>query len=261
MKFSMNNRGTFISRAFFFISLAAFAVVSCLPEGKNEFSQTLCVDFEFDNTTNAQIFKDDSVFTTNFFAYSNAICFFSDLPEEGGEFHGGMGLQLGSDSTVLTSYPKYPYRAYSTKGGAYGSSCYAFFHGYEDTSRRPDYDISAYLYSTESSANPISMMVSNTNLVINQVRNGYGIGKPFGDGDWLRLTVTGYEKGTVTGKVTVALADFATYRDSVMVGWHEIKLDALGDADAMRFDVSSNRSGVAQDFCIDNLYMRVHQIY
>ena len=110
------------------------------------------------------------------------------------------------------------------------------------------------------------MAVTNNAWVIDAIRNGDGMssdgGKPFGKGDWLCLTITGYDEDEdPVGTVNYYLADF---RDTVNLdwtyaeNWQWVDLTALDTVSAIGFSLTSskfNTYGMTTPayFCFDNL--------
>ena len=110
------------------------------------------------------------------------------------------------------------------------------------------------------------MAVTNNAWVVDAIRNGDGMssdgGKPFGKGDWLCLTITGYDEDEeIVGTVNYYLADF---RDTVNLdwtyaeNWQWIDLTELDTVSAISFNLTSskfNNYGMSTPayFCFDNL--------
>ena len=115
------------------------------------------------------------------------------------------------------------------------------------------------------------MAVTNNAWVVDAIKNGDGMsaepdgstGKPFGKGDWLKLTITGYDENEESvGSVDYYLADF---RDSADVyewtyaeNWQWVDLTALDTVSSIGFALTSskhNTYGMSTPayFCFDNL--------
>lgn len=154
------------------------------------------------------------------------------------------------------------YDQYSAAGGAAEGNNYAiwYYNWY-----RSVYGIETDVVLTEPGV--ISgMAVTNNAWVVDAIRNGDGMsgdgGKPFGKGDWLCLTITGYDAFEDTvGVVNYYLADF---RDTVNLdwtyaeNWQWIDLTALDTVSAIGFSLTSskfNTYGMSTPayFCFDNL--------
>ncbi len=110
------------------------------------------------------------------------------------------------------------------------------------------------------------MAVTNNAWVVYDILNGDGMssdgGKPFGKGDWLCLTITGYDEfEDSVSAVNYYLADF---RDTVNLdwtyaeNWQWVDLTALGNVSAIGFSLTSSKQNTygmttPAYFCFDNL--------
>lgn len=114
------------------------------------------------------------------------------------------------------------------------------------------------------------MAVTNNAWVVYDIINGDGmsvepdgnIGKPFGKGDWLKLTIIGYDANEeIVGTVNYFLADF---RDTINLdwtyaeNWQWVDLTSLGTISSLEFALSSSKNnsyGMSTPayFCFDNL--------
>ena len=151
---------------------------------------------------------------------------------------------------------------YSAAGGAAEGNNYAIWNmGYGGAD-----------YVTLAKPQTVSgMAVTNNTYVIDAIRNGDGqsveedgsTGKPFGEGDYLLLTIEGY-KGEVKAEqaVNFYLADFrdsnTTYDWTYVEKWQWVDLSKLGEVDKLTFSLSSTKAnawGMSTPayFCLDNL--------
>nr|WP_238710549.1 DUF4465 domain-containing protein [Oceanipulchritudo coccoides] len=74
---------------------------------------------------------------------------------------------------------------------------------------------------------PISISVSNTTYAALSMRDGDDFAKKFGDGDYFKLTLSGYgASGQILGSVEVYLADYREETDpkGIVQGWNEVSL-------------------------------------
>ena len=115
------------------------------------------------------------------------------------------------------------------------------------------------------------MAVTNNAWVVDNILNGDGMsieeggatGLPFGKGDWLLLTVTGFDaEGEEVGKVNYYLADFrdtnVNYDWTYAENWQWLDLTSLGTVSELGFSLSSSKRNnygmtTAAYFCFDNL--------
>lgn len=139
----------------------------------------------------------------------------------------------------------------SAAGGAYEGSNYIVW--YEDS-----YNPGASIKLTEPAQVP-GMYICNTPWVVDAILNGDGMsadgGAPFGDDDYLTLTISGYLAGSaVNAQVNVDLAKGKEY----IKDWTYVDLSELGKIDEMKFSFTGskqNSSGLTSPtyIAIDNL--------
>lgn len=203
--------------------------------------------------------EDSTLFTEQY--YVDIIGFMSKMTGEGESktFTGGCMYSMGKD-TVLTS-PHSPslYKVFCHYGGAQESIAYMVFH---QSDNMPDATVTVTLPNDDCYTNPAGVFINNTNLVVNAVRNGTMLsGGPFKDGDWAKLTIKGSLKGTPCGEVSVNLADFKTYRDSVITDWTPVDLKGISNCDKIDFEITSSRADFPKYACFDSWYFNNHIEY
>lgn len=105
------------------------------------------------------------------------------------------------------------------------------------------------------------MEIVNTAWVVDCILNGDGYEGKFETGDWMKLTLTGYNDDDVTGTRDYYLADYRSddpadhlYIDT----WTWIDLSELGEVTSIRFNIDSSKKnayGVTTPtyVCIDNV--------
>lgn len=92
------------------------------------------------------------------------------------------------------------------------------------------------------------LKVTNTTYTALTILNGdpYGFSKPFTAGSYFILTATGYANGAVTGRASIALADYRfddPQDDYVLKDWTDFDLSALGAATSVGFSYASSDTG------------------
>jgi len=241
-------------------AMAAILVVSCEKTKNYKGDNTIAATFAYSAGVMPETFYQDSVYVDGEFAYSDILVFCNNVTEATPDFYGGCGLSIGADTTTLTSVV-YPYRVWGIRG-VQGDNIYAFWHDAGNESLMPKHDFVSDIYfgDDDSYVAPQLVYIKNTQQVVNEVRNGLNIGTPFQEGDYITLTFKGFFRDKGTGEVSVNLADFKTYRDSVMTTWTPIDLTKLGKVDAIDFEITSNRE-VSKDFCFDNMVFNAHVEY
>ena len=152
-------------------------------------------------------------------------------------------------NTDGTGYTK-PYQ--STASGAKNGNNYAVF----------------YLETISSASNEVSLpeeatvsgfWVCNNTYAMHSVTNGDSFAKVFGQGDYFKLTMTGYDaNGEVTGTVDQMLVDCTVADNWVCVkDWRWVDLTSLGNVKSIKFSMSSSDTGnfginTPLYFCMDD---------
>ncbi len=161
-----------------------------------------------------------------------------------------------SNLTNTTYSPSNPYYdQYSAAGCAAEGQNYAVWYAWGQTS-----------VQLQAPTTISGMAVTNTTWVIDAIRNGDGMssdgGQPFGLGDWLKLTVKGFDDDEeLIGSVDFYLADF---RDSItrdwtyVENWQWLELSSLGEVSYLGFSITSTKrnsygTSTPTYFCFDNL--------
>lgn len=98
----------------------------------------------------------------------------------------------------------------------------------------------------------IECYVTNSTYAYLTMLNGDAICKKFEQGDWFKLTITGYSDDTETGKVDFYLANGT----DIINSWQRVDLSRLGVVTSVRFTLSSSDNGeygmnTPSYFCLD----------
>lgn len=174
-----------------FLLTMVLSVASCIGwSGTGDSEEYVCVAaFEEYSSqmgadsilTAAQIFNYDLIFTAKV--------------DEAEGYQGGTMLSKRNDSTVYSVYGE---------GGAFDSDVYAVFYENPSPSRMPAHDILFYR-STLGTCRLHGCMVNNTRQTVDAIINGSGSMRKFEEGDWLKLTATGYNDSTETASKSIFL--------------------------------------------------------
>ena len=153
-------------------------------------------------------------------------------------------------NTDGTGYTK-PYQ--STASGAKNGNNYAVF--YLETY----YTEASNEVSLPEAATVSGFWVCNNTYAMHSVTNGDSFAKVFGQGDYFKLTMTGYDaNGEVTGTVDQMLVDCTVADNWVCVkDWRWVDLTSLGNVKSIKFSMSStdNSYGMMNTpayFCVDD---------
>lgn len=153
-------------------------------------------------------------------------------------------------NTDGTDYTK-PYQ--STASGAKNGNNYAVF--YLETY----YTEASNEVSLPEAATVSGFWVCNNTYAMHSVTSSDTYGKVFGQGDYFKLTMTGYDaNGEVTGTVDQMLVDCTVADNWVCVkDWRWVDLTSLGNVKSIKFSMSStdNSFGMMNTpayFCMDD---------
>ena len=232
--------------------------LSCFKEKHhNVYSFALDNTFEYQQT---EFDPTDSTWFPEFFASQGApVGFMGKISEDGKQLLGGFGLSRGVDPVISESEePKTPWHCIAPSLYS-DEKTFAVFRESDDM---PEGQVLTSLLNAECTVAPAAVLVNNTTRFVRAVRLGTGLeGGAFAEGDWATLTFTGYLNKVKTGSVSVSLADFQTYRDSVVTTWTPVVLKDIGNIDAMTLSFSSSRADMVRDVCLDHFLFSCHIEY
>lgn len=243
------------------ILIAASAVLSsCFKGSSYEYSGTINETYEYSNLSD--LFPDG---TTVFFEFKEGVFQSGDLwyyNKSSADYHyGGFAVsqevtpkQEEGDETPEEVTPS-PYRVCSDTGAS-GKTFMVFY----DSGMMPEHDLQfmAFQYGTFS---PMSVMVNNTALVIDAITGKNDPTRKFEKGDRLKLIAKGYLNGQETGKAEFLLAapgEGKEGADSLVTGWKNFDLGALGNVEFIDFEIESTQNWLEKYVCIDNLSAKVY---
>ena len=246
-----------------FLGAAALAAVSCFSglDGQSKYSGYALVAFEPENAYEWESFvnqffnggKDTVIAYPYFTTGSVSVC--AKLTDDD-VFQGGFALCRGVDTLAVAGRKPSCFAVYD-KGGNQESYGYAVFHDTTAT-LMPEHAVLAPVPNAESSNAPTVVFVQNVQATVQAARLGTGLaGGPFGAGDYLTLTVTGYKGTAKTDEKSVALISGT----EPLKEWTEVDLSGLGSVDALDFHLTSNRDDMPLYCCIDDLVIHITEIY
>lgn len=257
-----------MKRILIFVSVltCAMMMVSCLDGGGTKASFTSVSSFSY-NDQIVNLAAADSISSSKLknideklAAFpSQSICFYSKI-DENGEYAGGfiysqlsenIKVNALEDEEAAVTTRKAQHRAYAKKPKTDNS-----YLVWNETSGLAC-DL-AFLtnYNENCTATAVGMFVANT------LYNAEKIQEVFKEGDRLVLTVQGYLKDTPAGDpVNVILAEKTAAKDSVMVDWHAISLDKVGQFDKIKMSITGTNIDVLPAFCMDDFTAKVNLEY
>lgn len=119
------------------------------------------------------------------------------------------------------------------------------------------YSTDKFRFAGNASHTVKGMYVTNSTYAYLSILNGDGYAKPFKDGSWFKLTVTGLDdKGNTTGTAEIYLADYRNGKKVLLDKWTWMDLSALGKVAEVKFSLSSTDNGnfgmnTPAYFCMD----------
>lgn len=238
------------------ISMALMAV-SCFDMGsKSEESYTLIATFEYTGMNYVEKFGADSLFFDDTkdgvgIGFHN-LAFYHKLNAGKTEVLGGF----------LASYLR-PQRA--EEGGDNANRAYIMLPEKENNTYmvyrfspqepdRPEHDVQ-FLQTKYGTCEMIRCYVTNTIEVADAVAAN------FETDDVLVLKAEGYLNGKKTGENEIRLAEFTAQKDSIVSKWTAFDLQKLGSVEYVEFSMSSTRSGIPLNFCLDNMEAAINLSY
>ena len=287
---------------FLAVTAVAAAAVSCLNDSYYELNVTSYSDFEFYGAI--QQFGADSVYLEGVFGGGNSsvdIYFNSSRAAQGEPLSGGFALTMKKDSldadngyvpfvvtvgddgedgdagsdgesgtgeVYVNQYPQYT--AYGTKiNSKLGDNICAVFVQAVESTAMPEHDI-VFTEPDYGTCTPQMCRINNTQQMVSMMMAETSSAR-FGQGDWLKLTVTGFLKGEETESVEYYLADFRGEKvdengvpepDSLLTKWKNLSLTKLGQVDNIDFTLESskgdNMMAEPMTFCLDDFVASIY---
>jgi len=232
------------------LAVAASLCLSCFKGAYYETNYTGAAVFNYRFT--AEEFP-DSVHIGPFADGVIYMNFLSDVSEQK-EFRGGFAFSMKRDSSlVIAEGNKYANLTSCTNpvSANLGSGIVDGFAVFYDSPSKPEHG-AVFLKSSTGTCAPSYCMVTNIQPVVKYFLDENSTAKE--NGDYLKLSVTGYLNGSKTGTAEYVLAS----ADSVNVSWKTLSLTKLGKIDAIDFALESSNPDIPKYFCLDNI---VAQIY
>ncbi len=109
-----------------------------------------------------------------------------------------------------------------------------------------------------SKVNMVSAKFTNSTYPYLSMLNGDGYAKKFEDGDWFKLTITGYNDAEQVATFDYYLADYRNSETNIIEDWTKVNLDKFEGINKLVFTLSSTDNGdygmnTPAYFCMDDL--------
>ena len=191
------------------------------------------------------------------YLYSGSYAF-ANVPNKSYNAFSGYVISADKSNEATGEYMIDQFR--SAAGGAYEGDNFAIAYYSAPSSWYAGYkDPITLTYTTE--AKPITgFYVTNSAYTLNAILNGDYADDAFGEGDYLSLTVKGYNGETLTGEVMFYLADYRSANESerfALKEWKWLDLSRLGAVTRLEFEMFTTKSDAygfttPTYFCLDN---------
>lgn len=248
----------------FLIAAVMFAAVSCL-NSKYETSYPLLVSFE--QYYVSELFpNDEQVFFRNRFYYGD-VDFYNtrDTVKVNGKdsvrFTGGVGIGHVSDTTIILRKEPYTHFTVYDEDILKKKGVNNFGILFDNGDKNPAYPV-MFPFASYGAITMASCYFCNTTENIATVL-GLSDKDAFTDGDWLRLTLTGWKFSNLTdpaketASVEIYLADYRSGRRECLREWKSFDLSALGSIHYMTYKIESSSSEIEPYVCFDDLALTV----
>jgi len=198
-------------------TFTAIAITAGLFFAVSQLATALVVDFS-DLSLPTESFSNNSSFSSAGAGFNNS---YDTLYGSWG------GFAYSNTTDVATPGYANQYSAITgTSGSGVAGGIYAV--GYQDTYSPTTPTITMPLGYAE----PVSIRLTNTTYTYLTLRDGNGFSVPFTDGDWFKVTITGYSPSSVAvGSVDFYLADFRSAIPSehyIVNQWTDVDLTPIG---------------------------------
>ncbi len=197
------------------------------------------------------------------YLYSGSYAF-ANVPNKSYNAFSGYVISADKSNEATGEYMIDQFR--SAAGGAYEGDNFAIAYYSAPSSWYAGYkDPITLTYTTE--AKPITgFYVTNSAYTLDAILNGDYANDAFGEGDYLSLTVKGYNGETLTGEVMFYLADYRSANESerfAMKEWKWLDLSRLGAVTRLEFEMFTTKSDqfgftTPTYFCLDNFGAATH---
>ncbi|MFV0392580.1 MAG: DUF4465 domain-containing protein [Paludibacteraceae bacterium] len=226
---------------FLIIAVVAVFLASCKPETD---IKTTIVDFEDVTLTEAGV--SNATFNTQGIQF---------LRNGANSWDGGFTASNLTDTTTV-EYSNDNSSAFGK--GALNSTKYAVGYVALFTNGLDTINLPANEYGKFKAK---SVMLTNTTIAYRSIKygeNAFPGPKKFVEGDWFKITISGFVNKAKTSEIDYYLADFRNGKSFVAGEWQKVNISDLGEIDQLVFTVSSSDTGdygmnTPSYFCIDNL--------
>lgn len=156
----------------------------------------------------------------------------------------GFLLSMQKDKHLAAGYVPKPYASYNSGTGGDKSMIFAVYADTPGSVRQAGVTFVDKDYGT---ASMVGLSYNNTAEIVNLVTYGSETIPPFRQGDWLQLTI-------YCGSVE-KVVDLASYDTELKVvnEWKKLEISDMKDFDHIDFKVTSNRSDIPLNVCLDHI--------
>lgn len=235
---------------------SAFMLTSCLGHGSYVNNRSTNDNF---NYANFVVDNPDSVYRDGYFYGTSLEFVFNVGVDESKNVTAGFGLSAKRDRSLAKRNDKCnEYCVYDASDAS--TTVFATFYQNPVASlNAKDGSDILFIGNAEALCSITKCQIANTGLVADMIINGAEGFAPFTDGDYLKVTFTGYMNEKKTGSVSAYLAQHKDGSLSVLKEWTNVDLSNLGVVRTVDITLESNREGLPLWFCLDNFNAQIDE--
>lgn len=239
---------------------AAIAFTSCEDNGDGHKDpggdKYTVVDIDFQDITLPTAgyeLKADNAYNAGGFAFSYSYEYIAEW-----DWISWSGFVVSNNKDKTTAGATNQFSVYGN-GGADGSTQFALVYVSGE-------GVTEMTYGNSALAEIDYIYVNNSTYAALSIKNGDTMATPFGEDDYFKLTVTGYNTtGTKTGSVDFYLADYRDGKTFICEAWTKIDLQPLGSVNKVRFELETTKKNTdgpltPSYFCLDNIGVRRYTV-
>lgn len=197
------------------------------------------------------------------YLYSGSYAF-ANVPNKSYNAFSGYVISADKSNEATGEYMIDQFR--SAAGGAYEGDNFAIAYYSAPSSWYAGYKDPIILTYTTEAKLITGFYVTNSAYTLDAILNGDYANDAFGEGDYLSLTVKGYNGETLTGEVMFYLADYRSANESerfALKEWKWLDLSRLGAVTRLEFEMFTTKSDqfgftTPTYFCLDNFGAATH---
>ena len=203
---------------------------------------------------------------TETYLYSGSYAF-GNVPNKNYAAYTGYVISADPSNVAVGNYAVDQYR--SAAGGAFEGNNFGVAYYSAPSSWFAGYNDPITLTNTTEPQVISGFYITNSAYTMDAILNGDYANDPFSQGDYLSLTIHGYNGTTSTGDITFYLADYRSSNAAehyALDTWEWLDLSSLGEVTRLEFEMYTTKSDqygftTPTYFCLDNFGGEELQVY